>query len=112
MKPLGASCGTNYFQGNDLDLVPQVPAKILGDRRMVISPKLSYPALPNDARSLVDQSLSRLGQGHCDGRLRRAIRRLDSVGGQTADRIPTPLVPGRSIPKAPVPWSGIPLLTT
>ena len=29
------------------------------------------------------------------GTFRRALRRLDSVGGQTADRISTPLVPGR-----------------
>src|SRR3954447_9892705 len=62
---------------------------------MEISPKLCYPALPNDARSLLGRSPSRLGQGNRDDRLRRAIRRLDSVGGQAAHRIPTPLVPGR-----------------
>src|SRR5512135_3016638 len=62
---------------------------------MEISPELSYPALPNDARFLVGRSPSRLGQGHDDGQLRRAIRRLDPVWGQTPHRIPTPLVPGR-----------------
>src|SRR5512142_401849 len=29
------------------------------------------------------------------GTFRRPLRRLDSVGGQTADRVSTPLVPGR-----------------
>jgi hypothetical protein len=40
-----------------------------GERRLEISPKPSYPALSSDAPFLVSQSLSRLGQGHRDGRL-------------------------------------------
>src|SRR5512147_3286381 len=62
---------------------------------MEISPELSYPVLPNDARFLAGRSPSRLGQGPSDGQLRCAIRRLDPVGSPTPHRIPTTLVPGR-----------------
>ena len=73
-----------------------VEAKVWkGERWMVISLKPSYPVLPNAGGCLVGRPPSRLGQDNRDGRLPRAIRRLDPVGGQAADRIPTPLVPGR-----------------
>src|SRR5512135_887847 len=43
---------------------------------------------------VVDLGLA-VGEGNPRGRLRRALRYLDSVGGQTADWIAAPLVPGR-----------------
>jgi len=98
---------------NDQDLARSGPTTpYYGERWMEISLKPSYPVLPNDARSLVGRSPSRLGQDNRDGRLPRAIRRLDSVGGPAAHRIPTPLVPGRG-GHSPVrrqrPASGVPL---
>src|SRR5271157_1342630 len=43
---------------------------------------------------LIDHHLA-VREGNRHGRLRRTLRRLDSFGGQTADRISTPIVPGR-----------------
>jgi transposase len=47
-----------------------------------------------DYRS-IDHCLA-VEEGSRHGRLHRALRRLDSFGGQTAHRISTPLVPGRA----------------
>ncbi len=50
---------------------------------------------PDAGAASFRRSPSRLGQDHRDGRLPESLRRLDPVGGQATDRIPTPLVPGR-----------------
>jgi hypothetical protein len=53
----------------------------------------SRTILPDDVPSWAASSMP-LGQDYGDGRLRRAIRRLDPLGSQATDRISPPLVPG------------------
>ena len=60
-------------------------------RRKVGVPRKS--AMMRDSELSDHHLVVRLGHPH--GRLCRAPRRLDPVGGQTPHRIPTPLVPGR-----------------
>ena len=69
--------------------------KISADRWVETYPARSFPALPDDARLWVSDHRLAVRQGHPHGRLHRTPRRLDPFRGQTAHRIPTPLVPGR-----------------